>query len=217
MRTLYGYRRPALSALFLTVLLARCLSATAGATSGLPVGCRTDCATPYGEVLGVAPQHTPAFSNCNSGCVMPSPSTEHGVLTGIKWQCVEFARRWLLDHLGVVYGDVDVAADLWDKIQSVTRIADGKSLPMKIFLNGAGQPPEVGDLLIYGREYLGTGHVAVITEVDLKSGRLKVAEQNFLNRRWPGDYARQIDLVAKNGRYWVLDPYLLGWKRVEIR
>jgi len=36
----------------------------------------------------------------------------------------------------------------------------------------------------------------------------------LLNRPWPGNFARQLDLVSKAGSYWVLDPYLLGWKRV---
>jgi hypothetical protein len=54
----------------------------------------------------------------------------------------------------------------------------------------------------------------VVTEVDLAKGRIKVAEQNLLNRPWPGNFARQLDLVSKAGSYWVLDPYLLGWKRV---
>jgi hypothetical protein len=143
-----------------------------------------------------------------------SPNREQATYTGIKWQCVEFARRWLLDNEGVVYGDVDIASDIWSKIPFVTRISDGRQLPLQPHLNGASEPPQVGDLLVYAREYLNTGHVAVVTEVDLNSGVIRVAEQNFLNQKWPANYARQIEIVHKDERYWLLDPYLLGWKRV---
>jgi glutathionylspermidine amidase/synthetase len=127
---------------------------------------------------------------------------------------VEFARRWLLANHGVVYGDVDTAADIWNKIQSVTRLADGKTFPLQAHLNGSTESPQVGDLLIYVKEYLNTGHVAVVTEVDRNAGIIKVAEQNFLNQQWPANYARRIALVHKDGKYWLLDAYLLGWKRV---
>jgi len=183
--------------------------------TNLPEACRTDCATPYSQVLGTAPGDVPAYSNCNAGCVIFTPNTKGGVYTGIKWQCVEFARRWLLDNMGVVYGDVDIASDIWSKIEFVSRVSDDSRIPLIAFENGSTEPPKVGDLLIYGKEFLNTGHVAVITGVDLTAGVLEVAEQNYSNRPWPADYARQIDVIDKNGRYWVLDAYVLGWKRVS--
>jgi CHAP domain len=185
----------------------------AGETRALPQSCSQSCITPYGQVLGTAPGQVTAYSNCNPRCVVFEPNKPGGTFTGIKWQCVEFARRWLLDNMGVVYGDVDTASDIWSKIRFVTRVADGTHLPLQSFVNGSSVPPAAGDLLVYAKEYLGTGHVAVVTEVDLVNGRIKVAEQNFLNRPWPGNFARQIDVV-RSGGYWVLDPYLLGWKRV---
>jgi glutathionylspermidine amidase/synthetase len=180
----------------------------------LPEACRTDCVTPYAQILGTAPGNVAAYSNCNAGCVIFTPNTEKGTYTGIKWQCVEFARRWLLGNLGVVYGDVNTASDIWNKIQFVTQVSDNQSIPLRAYENGSAEAPKVGDLLIYGKEYLNTGHVAVITDVELHTGILKVAEQNYLNQSWPGNYSRQIDVINRSGRYWVLDPYLLGWKRV---
>lgn len=86
----------------------------------LPQACRFDCATPYGEKLGMTIGEVVAYSNCNAQCLVREPYYQNGTYTGIKWQCVEFARRWLLTHQGVVYGDVDIAADIWDKITLVT-------------------------------------------------------------------------------------------------
>ena len=180
----------------------------------LPEACRTNCVTPYSQVLGTAPGNVAAYSNCNVGCVIFTPNIEESTYTGIKWQCVEFARRWLLDNMGVVYGDVDTASDIWSKIEFVSRVADNQSIPLRAYVNGSAESPKAGDLLIYSKEYLNTGHVAVITDVDWHAGVLKVAEQNYLNQTWPADYARQIDVINRNGRYWVLDAYVLGWKRV---
>ena len=179
-----------LAALALSALLASC---AAPQTSGArPDNCRTGCVTPYGQVLGVALGNVPAYSNCNARCVVFAPNRSHDTYTGIRWQCVEFARRWLLENRGAVFGDVKTASDIWGKISSVTRVADGKRFALESYLNGAFRPLQVGDLLIYSKEYLNTGHVAVVTAVDLKAGIIEVAEQNFRNQLWPGHYARRI-------------------------
>jgi hypothetical protein len=191
-----------------------CAAPAMGQAAGqaLPEACTSGCVSPYGTVLGTAPGGVTAYSNCKPGCVVFVPNTVQGVYTGIEWQCVEFARRWLLAHKGAVYGDVDVAADIWDRIDHLERVGDRRPIPLTAYPNGSRQAPVAGDLLVYAREYLGTGHVAVVTAVDLPAHQVRVAEENYRNRKWPGDYARAIDLVVRNGRYWVLDPYLLGWK-----
>ncbi|EDN66083.1 D-alanyl-glycyl endopeptidase-like protein [Beggiatoa sp. PS] len=185
-------------------------------TNPLSQACRIDCVTPYGKILGVASSNVVAYSNCQAQCVIFEPNHKNGTYTGIKWQCVEFARRWLLTHQGVVYGDVDIAADLWHKIDFVSRVADGKQFKLASHLNGSNQAPQVGDLLIYAKAFFQTGHVAVVTGVDLKVGIIQVAEQNFANQTWEGDYAREIPLIEQEGQYWLLDGYLLGWKRVLL-
>lgn len=197
--------------LICSFFLAACTTAPAKISSR---GCDTPCVTPYGETLGVAAGNVPAFSNCKAQCVVFDPYYQAGTYTGIKWQCVEFARRWLLINKGVVYGDVDVASDIWNKIEFVTDVRAGKRLPLTAHVNGSAQSPAPGDLLVYTKEFLSTGHVAVITEVDLAGGQIEVAEQNFLNQKWPADYARRIPVLEKEGKYWVLDPYLIGWKHI---
>ena len=177
----------------------------------LPEACRTHCVSPFGTVLGVV-DGVRAYSNCNAKCVNRKPANVNGIYTGIQWQCVEYARRWLLKHKSAVYGDVDVAADIWNKIDHLERVGHKGVIPLQNDPNGSPHPPSVGDLLIYAKAYLGTGHVAVITDVNLSSHTIKVAEENYLNTKYPGNYARKIDLLEKNHRYWVLDPYVLGWK-----
>ena len=180
----------------------------------LPQNCVESCVTPYGAVLGMTSEGTKSFSNCQSSCVVFDPNQENGTYTGIKWQCVEFARRWLIRNRGLTFGDVDVAADIWS-INAFTRLSDQSQVPVQSYLNGSNTQPMPGDLLIYAKEYLATGHAAVVLGVDLKKGRVRVAEQNFNNQKWSGHYARSIELIHKNGHYWLLDAYLLGWKRAQ--
>ena len=182
----------------------------------LPTACTTQCKAPYGEVLGVGLGDVPAYSNCNADCVVFSPNKKAGTYTGIKWQCVEYARRWLLVNKGVVYGDVDIAADIWG-LDSVTRVKDKAKFKMSTYPNGNEKQPQVGDLLIYAKAYLKTGHVAVISHIDRKLYTVQVIEQNFNNTKWPDGYARSIPYVEHDKKYWLLDSYLLGWKRVTMQ
>ena len=178
----------------------------------LPVVCQSECKSPYGKVLGESPRGIKAYSNCQSGCVYFEPNQWNGTYTGIKWQCVEYARRWLLINTGTVYGDVDIASDIWDKIDHLTDVSTKKQIPLENHLNGSLQAPEVGDLLIYAKAFNGTGHVAVVTGMDIKNSMVEVSEQNFNNESWTDDYARKILLIKNGGNYWLLDGYLLGWK-----
>lgn len=195
----------------LLLIVVSCGAAAEVAT--LPQNCTESCVTPYGEVLGTTADGTQSYSNCQAQCVVFDPNRLDGTYTGIKWQCVEFTRRWLLRNRGLSFGDVDVAADMW-ALSSLTRPSDQVSVPLKTHENGSAQPPRRGDLLIYGREYLGTGHAAIVLSVDYRKGIVRVAEQNFKNQKWPGHFARSIQFISKNGRYWLLDAYLLGWKQV---
>ena len=198
--------------IFLLLIVA--MNGAAADAGPLPQNCTTTCVTSYGAVLGSTAEGIKAYSNCQSSCVIFDPNQENGTYTGIKWQCVEFTRRWLISQHGLSFGDVDVAADMW-ALKTLTKLSDQSSVTLKTFVNGSKQPPKYGDLLIYGREYLGTGHAAIVLQVDRKRGILLVAEQNLKNQKWPGNYARTIQLIQKNGRYWLLDAYLLGWKRLE--
>lgn len=181
----------------------------------LPAACTRKCVTPHGAQLGQAADGVPAYSNCNETCVVFEPSRHEGQYTGIKWQCVEYARRWLLVHHGAVYGDVDIAADIW-KHTELTRPAGGAPIPLETHENGATVAPKVGDLLIYAAALRETGHVAIVTAVDTKTGTVEVGEQNFDNAQWPGPYARKLPVIEREGRWWVLDPYLLGWKHPVV-
>jgi glutathionylspermidine amidase/synthetase len=181
----------------------------------MPFECQVDCATPYGQALGVTNSNVRAYSNCDSSCVIYESNYWQNIYTGIKWQCVEYARRWLLANKGMTFSDVDIAADIWNNINHVTEVMTNRSIPVKSYLNGSKQPPEVNDLLIYDESFNDTGHVAVVVNVDHENGLIRVGEQNYSNEVWPGKYAREIKFVNKSGSYWLLEESLIGWKHIN--
>ena len=201
----------------LSIFLFLFLSSTLSYAQENRTACYTQCVNDYGKVLGTTVTGLKAFSNCNNDCVIFEPNKHKGTYTGIKWQCVEFARRWLLVNHGVVYGDVDYAIDIWDKIKYYTYVSNKEKLPVSSQVNGSKQPPAVGDLFIYAKALLGTGHVAVVSRIDKENKKIMLGEQNYKNTLWKRDFARAVDYVIKDGSYWVLDPYLIGWKHAAFK
>lgn len=163
----------------------------------------------------------------------------HRLSSGMKWQCVEYARRyWILQGTPqpALFGDVDSAADIWERLSTVT-LLDGSTTPLFKHGNGVavgqgGSRPRVGDLLLYQRDVetkdapaeVPYGHVAVIVGVDEATGVVLIAEQNWSSQPWPGphhNYSRQLELTVATDEdtarpaYSISDPFhpVAGWVR----
>ena len=135
---------------------------------------------------------------------------------GIKWQCVEYARRWLFVRKGCVFDSIPGAADMWTQLKYVQRVVDGRCFPLKRHPNGSPSRPKKGSLLIYKRSGTDTpfGHVAVIVHV--LRGFIRVAEENYYPYYWSGNYSRQIPYEVRKGRYYIKDDYpTFGWMSVQ--
>ncbi|HEY5718608.1 MAG TPA: bifunctional glutathionylspermidine amidase/synthase [Motiliproteus sp.] len=179
---------------------------------------------PFGTVLGYAPGAVPVYSShYPSADLQQFPDREsyrsyqNGEFMGYKWQCVEFARRWLYQNSGWVFDDVAMAFDIFD-LRSGRRVGDNAPLPLAAFRNGSQRWPEPGCLLIWneGGEFEDTGHVAIVTEV--LADRLRIAEQNLDHLPWPAgqDYGRELLLdLDGGGGCWVSCTFaegsILGW------
>lgn len=198
------------------ILILTCLAlgtANADETS-LPDACSATCVTPYGAAIGKSPAGVIAYSNCSANCVSMDASLVDEVYMGMEWQCVEFARRWLYRTQGLVFESVDYAYNIWDDITYLVDAGNNEKHFLDNFPNGSASLPQRGDLLVWSSDYLGTGHVAIITSVNQKENYVEVAEQNFLNQAWPDNYARRIPLQKRDGGTWLDDTHLLGWKRL---
>jgi glutathionylspermidine amidase/synthetase len=179
---------------------------------------------PFGVQLGVAPGNVPVYSSDYETADprdLPDRSAFRSYLDGLymgyKWQCVEFARRWMYLNTGCVFDDVAMAHEIF-RLRSVREVKTRKTLPLYSFLNGSRRPPEPGSLLIWepGGEFEHTGHVAVVTEVGPEF--IRFAEQNVGHRVWPEgqQFARELRTKrTEDGEYWVEcsfnDATILGW------
>lgn len=179
---------------------------------------------PFGRQLGIAPGGVVSYSSdYKSADESIYSSRSHyrsyvdGIYMGYKWQCVEFARRWLYLNKGYIFNDVAMAYDIF-RLRDARDLINNQTLPLNAFKNGSQRPPEVGCLLIWdqGGEFEETGHVAIITEVF--EDKIRIAEQNMDFHCWPEgqNYSREIKAkIGNKGDYWLHcpsnDSTILGW------
>ncbi len=179
---------------------------------------------PFGTVLGVAPGGVAAHSSdYDSADEQEYPDRRafrsylDGVYMGYKWQCVEFARRWMYVNRGYIFDDVAMAHEIF-RLRSVRDVATDELLPLRSFRNGARRHPEPGCLLVWGEggTFEHTGHVAVVVEV--LPDRVRIADQNFDHQPWPAGqaHAREIPArITEDGGYWLRCAFgeasILGW------
>jgi hypothetical protein len=135
-----------------------------------------------------------------------------GYNLGLRYQCVEFIKRYYFeryDHrMPDSYGH---AKDFFD-----AKLADGglnAQRAMLQFRNGGLDQPQAEDLLVFGPSLFNRyGHVAVIAHVEQNS--LEIAQQN------PGPFGssrEQLPLAQREGRWSIDDPRVLGWLRLIPR
>jgi hypothetical protein len=170
---------------------------------------------PFNEIEGVASTNVPAYSNRNGSIFRIGRQYHHGIYTGFQWQCVEFARRWLLIRKSCVFRDIPSACNIWNDVKYIERVTDGQQFPLRPVANGSPEPPKKDSLLIYQRSRrMPFGHVAIIT--DVSSNSVHIAEQNNLYNYWPGDYARRASLRCESGLYYIEDgDKIYGWMEIE--
>jgi len=178
----------------------------------------------FGALLGLAPGDVPAYSSDYASAdesLLPDRhsyrSYVDGIYMGHKWQCVEFARRWLYLNRGHIFDDVGMAYEIFE-LTSVRDVRRNARLPMRSFENGSRRPPEPGCLLVWdeGGEFERTGHVAVVVEV--LPHCVRFAEQNFDHRPWPEGARHSREVKARrgpDGEFWLessfADATILGW------
>ena len=82
-------------------------------SEGFSWSCTKDCIEPFGQVLGGSA--VPAYSHCRETCPSLGQNyLEGSAYSGSKWQCVEYARRWLMVNRGVKFGVVKFAHQIWN-------------------------------------------------------------------------------------------------------
>lgn len=156
--------------------------------------------TPLDSLYGVVVYHNGSMSNVSGRNVVD------GYNVGLRYQCVEFVKRYYLEHYGHrmpnSYGH---AKDFFDVSVKDGALSIDRGLLQ--FTNPSASKPAVGDLLILdgwrGNAY---GHVAIVSAVE--DGELEVVQQNTGSTR--GTY----DVYLNDGKWRVDSDRVLGWLRM---
>lgn len=180
---------------------------------------------PWGTILG---ESHGVIAYSNDGDKYPSWANATNVInyigpyeTGMRYQCVEYARRYLIMTANVTFESVDSAWNIWANVTHFSMLPGGESVP--VVKNGNGVSllrPVVGALLIWRRSDAagwGAGHVAIVTAVDDTS--VSITEQNYDDTQlWVGSRSSSRTLAVnrtEGGGYAVsspeADPPLYGW------
>ena len=123
------------------------------------------------------------------------------IITGRKWECVEFVRRYLLMTKGIIFKDITSANEIWGLLTFIN-VENNTEVPCMHYSIGTIRPRR-GDVLIWtASEQDPYGHVAIILqETDNVLGTVEIAEQNKGAWKAP-HYSRRISLATT--------PNLLG-------
>eukprot|EP00758_Cryptobia_borreli_P004979 Tbor_TRINITY_DN4687_c0_g1::TRINITY_DN4687_c0_g1_i1::g.15009::m.15009/K01460/gsp; glutathionylspermidine amidase/synthetase len=169
---------------------------------------------PFGEIQGYA-DGVPAYSNGNDSHFSGVRNFNDRIFTGFQWQCVEFARRWLLQRKGLLLRDIDWAANIFENGE-VEDVETGAQVKMIGVRNGGTEKPTKETLLIYPvSKHSPYGHIAVIT--DVKDDKVFIADQNQHFNKWAEQgYAAVMPIEhTKEGKYILHNEYdevnPVGW------
>jgi glutathionylspermidine amidase/synthetase len=132
-----------------------------------------------------------------------TPHYWNGIYTGIEWQCVELARRYLIIRHHITFPSIPNAYDIFSLPFFMS--LDGKKIQIQNHLNGSPTLPHVGSLLIWNKSKESkTGHVAVVTNVT--SHWIEIIQQNE-----PEPIRILYFYWNFNLTYFIDEPYLVGW------
>ncbi|MEO8772932.1 MAG: CHAP domain-containing protein [Gelidibacter sp.] len=129
-----------------------------------------------------------------------------GYNIGLKWQCVEFVKRYYYDHLNhKMPNSYGHAKEFFNS--SLNDNQKNKDRNLVQFTNGSHLKPEVNDLIIFDANVFNPyGHVAIISKVNKNS--IEVVQQNV------GKNSREtFKLINKNNKWTVKGNGVLGWLR----
>ena len=123
----------------------------------------------YGDIIGSF-NGVQAYSNTDNK--IDTPNYYNNIYTGLKWQCVEYVRRYLIINHNITFSNVDSASQIAD--------AQFMTLDGKIIIPKKNNNLVIGSIIIFPKDYeidSPDGHVAIISSI-LPSG-ITIAEQNY--------------------------------------
>lgn len=150
------------------------------------------------------------YYNSSVGNVSGRNTAADGYNLGLKYQCVEFVKRYYYEHLDHKMPDsYGHAKDFFAK-----GVADGqrvKSRNLVQYTNPSSSKPKVNDLLVYGgTSFNKYGHVAIVSKVS--DDKVEIIQQN---PGASGPSRETYKLTQKDGKWKIEQGRALGWLRKE--
>jgi len=194
---------------------------------------------PFAQPIGIDLNNIIAYSSdvqTNSHKKKYSYLTQHTkiknkkkIFCGVRFQCVEYARRWLILVHNISFEQVDMAYQIFtsDNI-SFKNIWTKQSISYTKCPNGSTICPLIGSILLWDKadNYL-TGHVAIILNID--ENYVYIGEQNWKDVKWLNNYSRKIPIKKisthnqNQNQIWLDDTdtnhfnlKILGWLNLDI-
>ncbi len=133
-----------------------------------------------------------------------------GYNLGMKYQCVEFVKRYYYQYLNHKMPDsYGNAKDFFDKTLADGQVNEKRNLLQ--FQNNSSQQPQVNDLLIFdGTVFNIYGHVAIVSKVT--DTKIEIIQQN------PGPFGKSrliLELQHQQNKWRINNNRILGWLRMQ--
>ena len=148
------------------------------------------------------------YYNSSVGNVSGRNTTADGYNLGLKYQCVEFVKRYYYEHLNhKMPNSYGHAKDFY-----VKGLPDGqlvKDRGLNQYSNPSSSKPQVNDLVVYdGTIFNKYGHVAIISKVT--DSKIEIIQQNPGST---GSSRETYKLSKTNGKWKIGQERILGWLR----
>lgn len=150
------------------------------------------------------------YYNGGIGNVSGRNLTADGYNLGLKYQCVEFVKRYYYEHLDHKMPDsYGHAKDFFDPELSDGQKNSKRNLTQ--YTNPGQTKPQIDDLLVFSETTFNKyGHVAIIS--NMTETEIEIIQQN------PGRFCKSREtykLEKKNDSWGIKNKHILGWLRKE--
>lgn len=183
----------------ITIIISSFSFTTFHKTEDLPIGYKMD------SLHGVVVYHNGPVTH-----VLGRNTTEDGYNLGLKYQCVEFVKRYYYYRFGhKMPNSYGHAKDFFDSDVSDGNFNSQRGLIQ--FSQYSSFKPQIGDILVFGPYKANRfGHAAIVSNVD--ESKIEIIQQNAgsVNRS-----REKLSLIYERKSWYVHGENVLGWLRMR--
>ena len=189
--------------LYLICVLLILMTITYLALTKMDLNLKYDVGDPIDSLDGVT-----VFYNGGIDNVTERNETKDGYNIGLSYQCVEFIKRYYLEHykhkMPNSYGN---AKNFFDKSLKDGQYNENRGLYQ--YTNGSMSLPQKGDILVYDSSLFNWyGHASIVSTVNKQAMELEVIQQNAGPFSSPRN---KFSIDKKDNKIYIHNSHILGW------